>query len=437
MGYFSRIVSQLPREDELVTSTKPFVIPKRLVWDAYQRVKANRGSAGIDNQSIDDFDRKQSKNLYRIWNRMSSGSYFPAAVKAVPIPKKAGGERVLGIPTVSDRIAQTVVTLILEPKLEPIFHDDSYGYRPGKSAHDALATTRKRCWERDWVLEYDIRGLFDNIDHGLLLKALRHHCDERWVLLYVERWLTAPMQERNGTCVERNMGTPQGGPLSPILANLFLHYALDRWLSVNHPDIPFCRYADDGILHCRTEDEANQLREQLAARLQECGLEMHPEKTRIVYCKDSRRKETSEHISFDFLGYTFRPRRVVDGYGCIRTGFTPAVSQLSLKTMRQSMRRWHLPLRSELSLADLAWMTGPRVRGWIAYYCRFRGSEFQPVADHLDWIIIRWAMRKYKRLRGHKTRAFAWLERVKRKHPAMFTHWSGRGGFSVEVMGAR
>ena len=437
MGYFSRAISQLLREDELVTSAKPFVIPKRLVWDAYQRVKANRGSAGIDNQSIDDFDRKQSKSLYRIWNRMSSGSYFPPTVKAVPIPKKSGGERVLGIPTVSDRIAQTVVTLILEPKLEPIFHEDSYGYRPGKSAHDALATTRKRCWERDWVLEYDIRGLFDNIDHGLLLKALRHHCDERWVLLYVERWLTAPMQERNGVCVEREVGTPQGGPLSPILANLFLHYALDRWLSMSHPEIPFCRYADDGILHCRSEAEATQMREQLAARLQVCGLEMHPEKTRIVYCKDSRRRESSEHVSFDFLGYTFRPRRVVDGYGRIRTGFTPAVSRLSMKTMRQSMRRWHLPLRSELSLADLAWMTAPRIRGWIAYYCRFRGSEFQPVAEHLDRIIVRWAMRKYKRLRGHKSRAFAWLGRIKQKHPAMFAHWSGRGSFSVEVMGAR
>ena len=420
-----------------MTSTQPFVIPKRLVWEAYQRVTATRGSAGIDEQSIDDFERKQSKNLYRIWNRMSSGSYFPLAVKAVPIPKKSGGERMLGIPTVSDRIAQTVVTLILEPELEPIFHGDSYGYRPGRSAHDALAVTRKRCWERDWVLEYDIRGLFDNIDHGLLLKALRHHCDERWVLLYVERWLTAPIQERNGACVERTMGTPQGGPLSPILANLFLHYALDHWLTVYHPDIPFCRYADDGILHCRSEAEANQLREQLAARLRDCGLEIHPEKTRIVYCKDSRRAGTSVHVSFDFLGYTFRPRRIVDRYGRVRTGFTPAVSRLSQKTMRQSMRRWRLPLRSELSLADLARMTGPRVRGWIAYYCRFRGSEFQPVADHLDRIIVRWAMRKYKRLRGHKTRAFAWLERAKRRYPGMFAHWSGRGGFSVEVMGAR
>ena len=216
-GCSSRTAGQLPGEDEPVKSAKPFVIAKRLVWEAYQRVKANRGAAGIDGQTIEEFDRNQSRNLYRIWNRMSSGSYFPPAVKAVPIPKKSGGERVLGVPTVSDRIAQTVVTLVLEPVLEPVFHDDSYGYRRGKSAHDALAVTRKRCWERDWVLEYDIRGLFDNINHGLLLKALRHHCDDRWVLLYVERWLTAPVQGKDGLLDTRTVGTPQGGPLSPVL----------------------------------------------------------------------------------------------------------------------------------------------------------------------------------------------------------------------------
>jgi len=235
-----------------VTETKPFVIPKALVWEAWQRVKANKGAAGVDGQSIAKFEADLKKNLYRIWNRMSSGSYFPPAVKAVPIPKKSGGERVLGVPTVGDRIAQTAVTLVLEPLLEPVFHDDSYGYRPGKSAHDALAVTRKRCWERDWVLEYDIRGLFDNIDHGLLLKALRRHCDERWVLLLVERWLTAPMQRQDGSLDRRTVGTPQGGPLSPVLANLFLHYALDRWLATHHPDVPFCRYADDGAPRRRT-----------------------------------------------------------------------------------------------------------------------------------------------------------------------------------------
>jgi RNA-directed DNA polymerase len=420
-----------------VRPAKPFVIPKRLVWEAYQRVKANKGAAGIDGQSIEEFDRDRSRNLYRIWNRLSSGSYFPPAVKAVPIAKKSGGERILGVPTVSDRIAQKVVTLVLEPILEPVFHDDSYGYRPGKSAHDALAATRKRCWERDWVLEYDIRGLFDNIDHSLLLKALRHHCGERWVLLCVERWLTAPMRKTDGTLQRTTVGTPQGGPLSPVLANLFLHYALDRWLTVYHPDVPFCRYADDGILHCRSEAEANSLREQLGARLRDCGLQMHPEKTRVVYCKDSKRTGTHEHIEFDFLGYTLRPRRIVDRYGRTRTGFSPAVSPKAMTAMRQSMRRWHLTLRSDLSLGDLARMTAPRVRGWMRYYCRFRGSEFQPVAEHLDRLLVRWAMRKHKRLRGHRTRAFAWLDRVKRKRPSLFVHWCGRGAFSVGAMGAR
>lgn len=420
-----------------MSSAKPFVISKRLVWQAYQRVKANKGAAGIDGQGIAAFDRDLSRNLYRIWNRMSSGSYFPPAVKGVAIPKKSGGERILGIPTVSDRIAQTTVTLALEPLLEPVFHPDSYGYRRGKSAHDAIAVTRKRCWERDWVLEYDIRGLFDNIDHTLLLKALRHHCTEKWILLCVERWLTAPLQYGDGKAAPREVGTPQGGPLSPVLANLFLHYALDHWLTRHHPSIPFCRYADDGILHCRSEDEANEMRQQLANRLRECGLEMHPEKTRIVYCKDSKRTHTAEHIQFDFLGYTFRPRRIMSRAGRPRTGFTPAVGRQSMTSMRQSLRRRRLWLYSDLSLEQLAQSLASQVNGWTAYYCRFRGSEFQPVADYLDGMIVRWAMRKYKRLRGHKARAFAWLDRIKRTRPSLFTHWCGRGSFSVGAMGAR
>lgn len=420
-----------------MTETKPFVIPKALVWEAWQRVKANKGAAGVDGQSIAKFEADLKKNLYRIWNRMSSGSYFPPAVKAVPIPKKSGGERVLGVPTVGDRIAQTAVTLVLEPLLEPVFHDDSYGYRPGKSAHDALAVTRKRCWERDWVLEYDIRGLFDNIDHGLLLKALRRHCDERWVLLLVERWLTAPMQRQDGSLDRRTVGTPQGGPLSPVLANLFLHYALDRWLATHHPDVPFCRYADDGILHCESGAEAVRMREHLDARLRAVRLELHPDKTRVVYCKDSRRTGTHKNVQFDFLGYTFRPREIVAAGGRLSTGFTPAVSRSAMTAMRQTLRRWHLHHRSELSIEELARIMAPRIRGWMGYYCRFRGSEFQPVANHLDRLVVRWAMRKYKRLRGHKRRAVAWLEGVKREQPGLFHHWNGRGGFSVGATGAR
>ena len=418
-------------------ATKPFEIPKRLVWESYQRVKANRGAAGIDAVSIDEFDRDRNRNLYRIWNRLSSGSYFPPAVKAVPIPKKSGGTRTLGVPTVGDRIAQTAVVLVLEPLLEPVFHPDSYGYRPGKSAHDAIAVTRQRCWQRDWVLEYDIRGLFDNIDHHLLLKALRHHCDEPWVLLHVQRWLTVPMKGQGGETIPRTVGTPQGGPLSPILANLFLHYALDRWLAQTHPYIPFCRYADDGILHCNSEAQALWMHEQLATRLGACGLEMHPEKTRVVYSKDSRRTRSYEHIQFDFLGYTFRPRRVASRHGRIFTGFTPALSRQAMKGMRQSLRQRRLFKHSELSLERLAELLAPLVRGWMAYYCRFRGSEFQSIADHIDGSIVRWAMRKFKRLRGHKMRALAWLRRLKRKSPGLFVHWCGRGDYAVGTTGAR
>ncbi|ASJ71662.1 group II intron reverse transcriptase/maturase [Granulosicoccus antarcticus] len=420
-----------------MTVTKPFDIPKRLVWEAYQRVRSNKGSAGVDGQSIESFDRERDKNLYKIWNRMSSGSYFPPAVKAVPILKKSGGTRMLGVPTVSDRIAQTAASLLLEPLLEPVFHADSYGYRPARSAHDALSVTRKRCWRYDWVLEYDIRGLFDNIDHELLLKALRHHCKIQWVLLYVTRWLTAPMQTGDQVAGLRTVGLPQGGPLSPILSNLFLHYALDHWLSMYHPSIPFCRYADDGVLHCRSEAEATEILCALKQRLDQCGLELHPDKTRIVYCKDCDRTGTYENVQFDFLGYSFRPRRFIDRQGRVKATFTPAVSRQAMTAMRQSLRRRRLQLHSELSLEDLARTLNPRVSGWINYYCRFRGSEFQPVADHIDRVIVRWAMRKFKRLRGHKTRAYRWLDRVRSKSPYLFVHWTGRGSFSVGAMGAR
>jgi RNA-directed DNA polymerase len=221
-----------------MNATKPFTIPKRLVYDAWKAVKVNAGSAGVDKETIDDFEADLTNNLYRLWNRMSSGSYFPPPVKAVAIPKKNGGERILGVPTVADRVAQMVVKQVLEPNLEPIFLPDSYGYRPGKSALDAVAVTRKRCWQYDWVLEFDIKGLFDNIDHALLRKALEKHTDCEWVRLYIGRWLTAPLQRADGTLVERIKGTPQGGVVSPVLANLFLHYAFDAWMARTFPGIP-------------------------------------------------------------------------------------------------------------------------------------------------------------------------------------------------------
>jgi len=418
-----------------MSEAKPFVISKRLVWEAYQRVKSNRGAAGVDRQSIKDFDRDRDRNLYRIWNRMSSGSYFPPPVKAVPIAKKSGGVRMLGVPTVSDRIAQTTVTLALEPVLEPVFHEDSYGYRRGKSAHDALAVTRKRCWRYDWVLEYDIRGLFDNIDHTLMLKALLHHCSEPWIVHHVKRWLTAPMQESDGTLTQRRVGTPQGGPLSPVLSNLFLHYALDNWLATHHSGVPFCRYADDGVLHCQSQAEATRLHEQLDARLADCGLQLHPEKTRIVYC--SGRRGAHENVKFDFLGYTFQPRAAKNRSGRLFVSFLPAMSRAAMKSIRQTIRGWRLHRKSESSLESLAKLMAPSVRGWMNYYCRFYGSMFQVIARHLDRVLIRWAMRKYKRLRAKRRRACAWLEDMRQRHPGLFVHWSGRGAFAVGTMGAR
>ena len=309
-----------------MSEAKPFCISKWEVWKAYKRVKANQGAAGVDEQSIADFEKKLKGNLYKIWNRMSSGSYFPPPVRTVKIPKANGGERKLGIPTVSDRIAQMVVKSRLEPAVEPLFHPDSYGYRPGKSAWDAVGKARQRCWRQDWIVDLDIKGFFDNIDQDLLMRAVRKHAKDKWVVLYIERWLQAPMQEENGRLVPREKGTPQGGVISPLLANLFLHYAFDRWLTKRYPQLSFERYADDAIVHCRTERQAQEVRAAIAARLRDCGLELHPEKTKIVYCKDEDRRRTYPNEKFDFLGYTFRPRRSKNRFEKYFINFSPAVS---------------------------------------------------------------------------------------------------------------
>jgi len=287
------------KRDEPVDEAKPFKIPKRDVWEAFNRVKANQGAAGVDGQSIAEFEANLAGNLYKVWNRLSSGSYFPPPVLRVDIPKADGGTRPLGIPTVADRIAQEVARRYLEPILEPVFHTDSYGYRPGKSAIDAVHQTRQRCWRYDWVLDLDIKGFFDSIDWELLLKAIRHHTDCPWVLLYIERWLKAPMQMEDGSVVPRMSGTPQGGVISPILANLFLHYAFDMWIMRTFPHIPFERYADDVICHCKSAEEARALWRAIADRFAVCKLVLHPQKTKIVYCKDVNRHGDFPDIHFD------------------------------------------------------------------------------------------------------------------------------------------
>jgi RNA-directed DNA polymerase len=407
-----------------VTATKPFTIPKRLVYEAFKAVKANAGSAGVDKETIEDFEADLKGNLYRIWNRMSSGSYFPPPVKAVAIPKKNGGERILGVPTVADRVAQMVVKTVLEPVLEPIFLPDSYGYRPGKSALDALEVTRKRCWQYDWVLEFDIKGLFDNISHELLLRALEKHTACEWVRLYIRRWLTAPLQLADGTLVDRTKGTPQGGVVSPALANLFLHYTFDVWMTRTYPGVPWCRYADDGLIHCETEMQAYAIKVALADRLAACGLEMHPDKTHVVYCKDGSRKGHYPNTKFDFLGYTFRPRIVKNRRrNSLFVSFTPAVSASALKTMRQTTRRLNYRNRTELSLKDIARLHNPLLRGWVAYYGRFYPSALYPVFKHFDKTLVAWAMRKFKRLKGHKIRASLFLESIAKRQPALFVHW--------------
>jgi len=403
---------------------KPFCIPKRAVWEAYKRVRANHGAAGADGQSISEFEQDLSNNLFKLWNRLSSGSYFPPPVRRVEIPKDNGeGVRPLGIPTVSDRIAQTVVKEYLEPQLDACFHPDSYGYRPGRSAKEALGMARQRCWRYDWVLELDIRAFFDNLDHALMLKALRHHTDCAWVLLYVERWLKAPVQLQDGSLAARDKGTPQGGVVSPLMSNLFLHYVFDRWMQTHYPDVPFERYADDGICHCKTLAQAQQLRAALEARFAECHLELHPQKTRVVYCKDDDRRGTYPDHSFDFLGYTFRPRRSKNRWGKFFISFTPAVSNKAATAMRQTLRSWALHNRSDKSLADVARMFNPVVQGWINYFATFYKSALYPTLRHLDLVLARWAARKYKKLRGHLRRARHWLARVAQTRPGLFAHW--------------
>lgn len=409
--------------EEPMSEAKPFNISKREVWEAFQRAKANKGAAGVDEQSLADFERKLKDNLYKLWNRLSSGSYFPPPVRTVKIPKADGGERKLGIPTVSDRIAQMVVKSRLEPEVDQLFHADSYGYRPGKSALEAVGQARQRCWRYDWVVDLDIKGFFDNIDHELLMRAVKKHAKDKWVVLYIERWLKAPVQEVHGLLVPRVKGTPQGGVISPLLANLFLHYAFDEWMKRSYPHLPFERYADDAIVHCRTEREAQKVRAAIAARLQECRLELHPEKTKVVYCQDDDRRGNYPNEKFDFLGYTFRPRRSKNRHGKYFINFTPAVSDKAGKAIRAEIRSWKLHLRSDKGIDDLSRMFNPVVRGWLQYYGRYYRSALYPLMRQLDRSLARWAYRKYKKLRGHLRRATHWIARISRRDSKLFAHW--------------
>jgi RNA-directed DNA polymerase len=409
---------------ESKSQVKPFEISKAMVWEAYRRVKANKGSAGVDGVTIEQYEQDLKNNLFKLWNRLSSGSYFPPPVKAVPIPKAGGkGVRILGVPTVDDRIAQTTAAMYLEREVEPIFHPDSYGYRPRRSALDAVGRCRERCWSSDWVIDLDIRAFFDSVDHTLMLKAVERHTDQKWILLYVQRWLVAPLRQQDGTLAARDRGTPQGSSISPVLANLYLHYAFDMWLAREFPAVTFERYCDDAVIHCASQKQARQVRDALAARLATVGLELHPDKTRVVYCKDADRRGDHEVTSFTFLGYTFRPRLAKNRWGKHFVNFLPAVSKDAIKAMGREIRSWHIARRSDKSLSDLAHMFNTIVQGWINYYGRFYKSMLYPLLRRINDHLVRWAMRKYKRLRRREKRAGELMAEASRRSPRLFAHW--------------
>lgn len=411
---------------EPMVSGKSHDIPKRLIWAAWLKVKSNGGAAGADGVTIEQFEERLKDNLYRLWNRMASGSYFPGPVRAVEIPKK-GGTRVLGIPNVIDRVAQTAAALALEPSVERVFHHDSYGYRPRRSPVDAVRVCRQRCFQKDWVVDLDVKAFFDSVPWDLMLKAVARHTTQRWVMLYVERWLKAQMLMPDGTLTNRTKGTPQGGPISPMIANIFLHYGFDLWMTREFPSVQFERFADDAVVHCVTERQARDVREAIGRRLADVGLLLHPDKTRIVYCKDYKRHLDFGQVTFTFCGYQFRPRKAFDK---VRkrsfTGFLPAVAPGKLTDISRKMASMRLHRRTNTTLEVLAREVNPVLRGWLNYFTEFYPSAVTPIGRRMDRHLMRWARKKYKRLERSDRRAKAWLEGVRRRAPDLFAHWSLR-----------
>ncbi|VAW44502.1 Retron-type RNA-directed DNA polymerase [hydrothermal vent metagenome] len=397
-----------------------------MVWAAYQKVRSKKGSAGVDAVSIEEFNANRSKHLYKLWNRMASGSYFPPPVKEVEIPKKDGTVRKLGVPTISDRVGQMVIKMFIEPRLEEEFSPNSYGYRPGKNAHQALAKVRENCWKQDWVIDLDIKGFFDNIDHNKLMLAVEKHVPENWVKLYIKRWLEAPVFTISGETIQKQAkGTPQGGVISPLLANLFLHYAFDKWIEKTDKTVQFSRYADDVIVHCKSKVHAEQILKAIHQRMESVGLELHPEKTKIVYCRDYRRKEKYPTVKFDFLGYSFQPRTAFSKkLGKLFIGYDCAISIGSRKRIADKLEALNVNKLSFKSIVGVAQFLNPMIRGWVHYYGKFKMYELTKVFRLLSMRLVWWARKRYKRYKTSIRKGYKWLAKVREQFPTLFYHWN-------------
>lgn len=408
------------------TTSKPVPVTKEMVKKAYRKVKSNQGSAGVDKESLETFQADLLNNLYVLWNRMSSGSYFPKPVRSVSIPKANGKKRVLGIPTVSDRIAQQVVKDYLEPRLEAQFSGNSYGYRPLKSAHDAIIAVQENVRNYAWVIDMDIKSFFDEVDHELLMKAVERHVPEQWVRMYIRRWLESPAQEADGTQTQKHgQGTPQGGVISPLLANLFLHYVLDKWLEKQYPGVAFVRYADDVVVHCHTETEAKEMLAAIRTRLAECKLRLSEEKTKVVYCKDYRRKQKNDYgKKFDFLGFTFKPKALASKNGGLFLAYGCAMSQKAQTRIIAGWKQLNWHRQSHLTIQEIANQVNQQMRGIIRYYGKFKLWTLERLMLRFETLLIKWVLKKYKKFHGSNSKAQQWIKGLKRNYPTMFYYWT-------------
>jgi len=399
-------------------------ITLQMVWAAYRKVRSNRGSAGVDAVSVEEFEADKMQQLYKIWNRMSSGSYFPPSVRTVEIPKKDGSKRKLGIPTVGDRVAQQVIKSYLEPRLEKCFHDNSYGYRPLRSAHQAVEAVRQNVKDYGWVVDMDISKFFDKMNHELLLKALDVHVEEKWVKMYIVRWLEAPMEDVSGIQTAKGgMGTPQGGVISPLLANLFLHYVLDKWIEKYYPALRFVRYADDIIIHCRSEEEAKTVLQRVKERLEECRLSINEQKTKIVYCQNYRRLKKDYKVKFDFLGFSFQPRLAVSKRGGMYLSFNCAISIAAEKRILSVIRESKFARWTKATLDDIASEFNPKLQGWINYYGKYHKHKLGRIIRRFHFHLMKWVLNKYKSFKTSKRKAYGWLRKQRAEYPKLFYHW--------------